>query len=237
MQLKPIGYVRSPIADRKQMPPLGVPAEVEVLPEYAEGLLHIDKHSHLWILTWLHTATREPLQVNPRGAENAVHGVFALRSPTRPNPIGLTAVGVRWREGTRIGVSLLDFVDGTPVIDIKPYLATRDMIYGATSAQIGRPADREAIRASLLMQAEFFGLDIAAPAVEQAAAIVAHFRAEVLGFHDAPGIRVTAPEGRGDLADAFMAMVRVRPGNGSLRFHALPAVWMECAAGRAEYPV
>ena len=86
--LKQIGVVRSAIANRKDLPPLGAPASVELFPEFADGLLHFEKHSHLWVMAWLDTAARDPLQVIPRGlkdqGEAGLHGVFAVRSPARP---------------------------------------------------------------------------------------------------------------------------------------------------------
>ena len=89
--LKPIGFVRSPHRERKQVPRLGAPAAVEILPEFATGLHRLEKHSHLWVIVWLDRAERNVLQVIPRGisertSEN-LHGVFAVRSPVRPNPI------------------------------------------------------------------------------------------------------------------------------------------------------
>ena len=152
MTLTQIGTVRSAIKNRKDLPPLGAPASVELLPEFAAGLLHIEKHSHLWVLAWLDTAARDVLQVVPRGLKDqgdaGLHGVFAVRAPARPNPIGLTAARVVGREGLTIHFDALDFNDGTPVIDLKPYFASRDMIFSATSAQVGRPADIDSVRAS-----------------------------------------------------------------------------------------
>jgi len=214
MTLRQIGVVRSPIVDRKDLPPLGVGASVELFPEFAAGLLHIEKHSHLWVLAWLDTAKRDVLQVVPRGlkdqGEAGLHGVFAVRSPARPNPIGLTAARVVGRDGLTIHFDALDFNDGTPVIDLKPYFASRDMIFSAHSAQVGRPATVEAVRDSARMQAlafcgeESLGLDLG---VE----IMTHFRTEVLGFSDPEVWDVTVPVDRPRLAQTITALTRTWP--------------------------
>lgn len=216
--LSPVGVVRSPISDRKQMTTLGVPAAVEIFEPYLDGLLRIEKHSHLWILAWLEGANRV-IQVTPRGVTEGpegLHGVFAVRSPARPNPIGLTAARVTGLAGNRIELDRLDFVDGTPVLDVKPYFVTRDLIFSARNAQVGRSASREAIREALIMQGEAF---VGRPdaAVDRAADILSHFRAEVLRFEDPPAWRISVPATEPALADAFMAMTRVRLGDGSLR--------------------
>ena len=139
------------------MPPMGAPATIEVLPEFGDGLFRLEKHSHIWVLAWLDRADRSLLRVVPRGVAptdpDALHGVFAVRSPVRPNSIGLTATRVLGVEGLRVDVDPLDFLDGTPVVDLKPYFSSRDLIFSAGNAQIGRPASREALRDSLLSQA------------------------------------------------------------------------------------
>ncbi len=220
MELRPIGVVRSPF-DRTTMPPLGAPAAVEVFEEFAEGLLHLEKHTHLWVLAWLDSANRDALQVTPRGCrgegDKHLHGVFALRSPARPNPIGLSVARITGRDGLRIEVDRLDFADGTPVIDLKPYFVTRDVIFSATNAQIGRPASREALRNSLLMQAMQFHGEIC-PDLERAVDLLTEFRAAVLNFVDPAEIEITAPLSRPHLIDALMGMTRATPGSGSLRF-------------------
>jgi len=154
--VRPVGVVRSGVVDKKDMPSLGAPAAIELFEECAGGLLHFEKHSHIWVLAWLDGAARDALQVIPRGigdpGPKGLHGVFALRSPARPNPIGLTAARVVGRQGRRIEVDRLDFTDGTPVIDLKPYFVTSDLFFSATNAQIGRPANRDALYEALILQ-------------------------------------------------------------------------------------
>lgn len=222
-QLKPIGAVRSPVTDRKAMPPWGVPASVEVFPEFSAGLLRIEKHSHLWILGWFDRGEheREVLQVTPRGVADkspaGLHGVFAVRSPARPNPIGLTAAQVVGREGNTLFLDRLDFLDGTPVIDIKPYFITRDLIFSANGGQIGRPRSREELRDSLRAQATHF-LGSLPPAAALAVRIVEHYRVTRHDMNDPPAWDVAAPLSRPALIDALMGMTRVSPGRGNLRF-------------------
>ncbi|HSF56823.1 MAG TPA: SAM-dependent methyltransferase [Candidatus Binatia bacterium] len=105
---------------------------MEIYPEFEEGLQGIDGYSHLFVLTYFDRLRPEqigPLQVKPRGLvrrgfkleELPLIGVFALDSPTRPNPIGLTLVRFVKREGNRLFVQGLDFFEGTPILDIKGY--------------------------------------------------------------------------------------------------------------------
>ncbi|MCC6589649.1 MAG: tRNA (N6-threonylcarbamoyladenosine(37)-N6)-methyltransferase TrmO [Bryobacterales bacterium] len=219
MACRAIGVVRSPITDRPAMTPLGVPAAVEVFAEFAPALWRFEKHSHIWVFGWLDKVGRDALQVTPRGVkdqgEEGLHGVFSVRSPTRPTPIGLTAARVLSREGNRIELDRLDFIDGTLVVDIKPYLVTRDMIYCARNYQIGKAASREAIRDALLMQAEMYCGEVTEDA-RFAAEHIARFRAEQLGFVDPKAWRFQVPRSRPGLVDAVLAMTRVRFGNGGI---------------------
>ncbi|MCX2727577.1 tRNA (N6-threonylcarbamoyladenosine(37)-N6)-methyltransferase TrmO [Thermomicrobium sp. 4228-Ro] len=136
-QLVPIGIVHSPIADRRMMPPEGVEAEIEVFPEFAEGLLRIEENTHIWVLGWFHDADRARLELVRPEYEPARRrrGVFGLRSVARPNPIALTATRLLSVEGRRLRVARLDFVDGTPVIDLKRYSPSWDCIFAARSSR------------------------------------------------------------------------------------------------------
>jgi len=203
------------------MPSLGVPARIEVFLDYAAGLLRLEKHLHLWVLAWLEGAERDVLQVTPKGVSDrgpeGLHGVFAVRSPMRPNPIGLTAARVVRIEGAWVEVDRLDFLDGTPILDLKPYFASRDLIFSAANAQIGRPASREALRESLLLQALHFHGEFCA-GLALGVRLFEHFRAEVLNMEEPRRLEVTAPLVRACLVDALMGMARVTPGRGTLRF-------------------
>jgi tRNA-Thr(GGU) m(6)t(6)A37 methyltransferase TsaA len=124
---KPVGYIRSPLANCGDAPLQGDegghPAWVEIDPLVAAALQGLKPGDDILILSWLHEARRDTLQVHPRGRKDLpLTGVFATRSPSRPNPIGLHRVSIRTIEGTRINVAPLEAIDGTPVLDIKPVL-------------------------------------------------------------------------------------------------------------------
>lgn len=125
--LWPIGVVQSALMDRKDAPRQGYEgapdAAIEVHPEYQRGLDGVKAGDDILILTWLHQGQRDVLEVRPRrDPRNPITGVFATRSPDRPNPIGLHRVTVRRIDGTRLEVRPLEVIDGTPVVDIKPVL-------------------------------------------------------------------------------------------------------------------
>jgi len=91
------------------------------MPEYEEGLLDIEGFSHLFVIWVFDRADSALLSSNPPSDEFHPHGVFASRSPRRPNPIGLTVVDLLGREGNQLRVRGVDMLDGTPVLDVKPY--------------------------------------------------------------------------------------------------------------------
>lgn len=125
--LHPIGTVRSTLTNRKNAPRQGSEgapeAWLEILPAYLDAIDGLDVNAEILILTWLHLANRETLKVHPRGIpENQLMGVFATRSPDRPNPIGIHPATILEIDGLRIRVSCLEAVDGTAIVDIKPVL-------------------------------------------------------------------------------------------------------------------
>lgn len=125
--INPIGVIRSELTNRENAPRQGdegAPhAWVELMPHVAEGLAGIKAGDELIVLTWLHLAQRNVLQVHPRGRLDAsLIGVFATRSPDRPNPIGLHRVIVLEVVGQRLNIAPIETIDGTPVLDIKPAL-------------------------------------------------------------------------------------------------------------------
>jgi tRNA-Thr(GGU) m(6)t(6)A37 methyltransferase TsaA len=127
MRLRPIGRVHSPLRDRAEAPKQGdegaPEARVEIDSEFAAGLEGIGAGEELLVLTWLDRAGRDVLSVHPRGdLGRPPTGVFATRSPDRPNPIGLHRVRVLAAEGGRLRVAGLEAIDGTPVLDLKPVL-------------------------------------------------------------------------------------------------------------------
>lgn len=123
----PIGWVESPLVDRAQAPlqgDEGAPDAWLVLDQaIGEGFRDLAIGTHLLVLTWLDRARRDVLTVHPRGDLNRPStGVFLTRSPDRPNPIGLHRVSVLAIEGSRIKVSDLEALHGTPIVDVKPVL-------------------------------------------------------------------------------------------------------------------
>ncbi len=125
--LQPIGLIRSELTMLEAAPRQGdegaPDAWIEVTESAAQALHGIAVGDALIILTWFHRAARDVLQVHPRGEiENPLTGVFATRSPDRPNPIGLHRVTVLEISGTSLKVGPIEAIDGTPVIDIKPVL-------------------------------------------------------------------------------------------------------------------
>ena len=125
--LDPIGTVRSRYTDTAEIPK-GPGAQhdaegvLEIRPELAEGLQDIEGFSHLYVI-WVFDRAGAPSLVAHPPSDDRPHGVFATRSPQRPNPIGLTVVELLGRDGTRLKVRGVDMLDGTPIVDIKPYLS------------------------------------------------------------------------------------------------------------------
>ena len=128
MKLRPIGMIRSSIKNRKEAPKQGAEgapdAWLEVKPFAARGYEGISAGDDLFLVTWLHHARRDTLEVRPRSdPRRALTGVFATRSPDRPNPLGLHRVTVRKVSKRRLRVGPIEVIDGTPVVDIKPVLS------------------------------------------------------------------------------------------------------------------
>jgi tRNA-Thr(GGU) m(6)t(6)A37 methyltransferase TsaA len=125
--LSPVGFLHSPLKSREEAPNQGregaPDAWLEVNEMVAEGLEGIAVGDEILLITWFHKAHRDVLKVHPRGDKNRpLTGVFATRSPDRPNPLGLHRVTVLAIDGRRLRVGPLEAIDGTPVVDIKPVL-------------------------------------------------------------------------------------------------------------------
>jgi tRNA-Thr(GGU) m(6)t(6)A37 methyltransferase TsaA len=142
--VKPIGIVRNAV----QKPPRpsydwdNVVSRIEIDPALTEALDNLDEFSHIIVLYWMNRLADEPLpmKVHPRRDPNLpLVGLFATRAPHRPNPIGETTVKLLKREGNVLTVSGLDAIDGTPVIDIKPYLPRNDSVTDARTPPWVKP--------------------------------------------------------------------------------------------------
>jgi tRNA-Thr(GGU) m(6)t(6)A37 methyltransferase TsaA len=124
-----IGRIRTPFKSRAECPknPAESRAEgrVEVDPRFAAGLSGLERCSHVWLLYWMHEARRDLIVQVPAHLGHP-RGTFALRSPVRPNPIAIAAVELVGMQGTTLTVRHVDCLDGTPLLDIKPYFASVD---------------------------------------------------------------------------------------------------------------
>jgi tRNA-Thr(GGU) m(6)t(6)A37 methyltransferase TsaA len=126
--IEPIGVIHSDLSRLADAPLQGdegsYEAWLELSPQVMQGLVGIQVGDDIVVLTWLHLAQRDVLQVHPRGRLDApLMGVFATRSPDRPNPIGLHRVSVLQISGQRLKVAPIEAIDGTPIVDIKPILS------------------------------------------------------------------------------------------------------------------
>jgi tRNA-Thr(GGU) m(6)t(6)A37 methyltransferase TsaA len=125
---RPIGHVRSPYTETSKIPKgLGArhdaDGELEILPEFEPGLTDIEGFSHIFVL-WEFDRSEGYQLFGPTPADGRPHGVFATRSPRRPNPIGLTVLELLGRTGNRLQVRGVDMLDGTPILDLKPYMSS-----------------------------------------------------------------------------------------------------------------
>ncbi|MCU1297613.1 MAG: hypothetical protein JWO91_1891 [Acidobacteriaceae bacterium] len=124
----PIGFISSPYNTKSDIPKgLGAKHDADgvlkILPEFEPGLTDIEGFSHLIVIWEFDRLNGFELLATPP-SDNRPHGVFATRSPRRPNPLGLTTVELRRREGIELHVRGVDMLDGTPILDIKPYLSS-----------------------------------------------------------------------------------------------------------------
>ena len=127
-EMRPVGFIRSHYTDTSQVPKgCGARHEaeglIEMLEEFEGGLLDIEGFSHLFVI-WVFDRAEGFELVGTPPTDTRPHGVFATLSPRRPNPLGLTVVRLLGREGRRLRVAGLDMLDGTPVLDLKPYLSS-----------------------------------------------------------------------------------------------------------------
>jgi len=127
---KPIGIIRSPFSDTIGAPiqpsgARGIKGTIELMPEFAEGLRDLEGFSHIILIYHLHLSTSFSLKVKPF-LDDQLRGVFATRAPKRPNPIGLSVVRLKEIKGNILHIEDIDIVDGTPLLDIKPYVPEFD---------------------------------------------------------------------------------------------------------------
>lgn len=208
--LHPVGYIRSTVQDVDNVPIGGQSAVIEVLPQYADALLRIEEHSHIWVFSWFHKARRDvmttiPARVNP---DLPPYGVFGLRAPVRPNPIGQTLAHLLKVEGNLLHVRGIDAVDGTPVIDIKPYYE-QDIVFSPLTPDI-RPS-------SLQMRREIFLKEALAHHQEECGELLLAVRMALMAEErlrklNSPDIFVRVT-GSPCLADVIQGLTRARLSN------------------------
>jgi tRNA-Thr(GGU) m(6)t(6)A37 methyltransferase TsaA len=135
LSLTPIGLVRSPFvalaeAPRQPYAARGVAGQIELVPgrHLEDAIADLEAWEYLWVLSWLHRARRYRPKVRPPRSDGRRRGVLATRSPHRPNPLGLSVVRLVAVRGLVLDVEDLDLVDGTPVLDVKPYLPWADVV-------------------------------------------------------------------------------------------------------------
>jgi tRNA-Thr(GGU) m(6)t(6)A37 methyltransferase TsaA len=131
IEYKPIGMIRSPFKDVTGMPiqptgARGITGTVKIEPEYADGLKDIEGFSHIILIYHFHLSEGYSLEVKPF-MDDHPHGVFATRAPRRPNPIGMSIVRLIKVKGATLHIEDVDIVDGTPLLDIKPYVPEFDV--------------------------------------------------------------------------------------------------------------
>ena len=138
---RPIGIVHSPFKSRRGTPiqpigGIGVKAEVEIFPDFIEGLADLNGFSHIILLYHFHLSTAYKLKVKPF-LDQAVHGVFATRAPARPNPIGISVVHLLRIDHQTLYVEDIDIIDQTPLLDIKPFVPNFDLRKVESTGWIG----------------------------------------------------------------------------------------------------
>ncbi len=135
--LQPIGIAHTPYQNLRAIPRQGgKPAQIEIFEPFQPALEGLHLSSHLWVIGFFHNADRSVLQARPRKTSTSAkpYGVFAMRAPVRPNPLGLTCARITQIENGSITVERLDFQDKTPIIDLKPYTPGWDLIPSASSS-------------------------------------------------------------------------------------------------------
>ena len=143
----PIGIVHSPFKSPEGTPIQSVAAKgteaiIEIFPQFSEGLTDLEHFSHIYILFDLHLAQKKELMVVPF-LDNKPHGIFATRSPGRPNSIGISVVILDRIENNKLHVKNIDILDGSPVLDIKPYIPQFDVFENVESGWF--PKNKETI--------------------------------------------------------------------------------------------
>lgn len=209
IMIEPIGIVHNDFLKPDHVRVEVSQATIEIFPQYRDALLRLGEHSHIWVMGWFHQARRDILRVIPRiNEELGEYGVFGLRAFSRPNPIGLTPVKLVAIEDNILTVDGLDFIDGTPVVDIKPYYE-QDIIFSPDTPYI-KPRESRMVEQMLFKAA----LNHHQEECEQLILAVKMCVAaeEIFGQLTAPELKVHV-EGSSCLADAIQGICKARLAN------------------------
>jgi tRNA-Thr(GGU) m(6)t(6)A37 methyltransferase TsaA len=217
--VKPIGIVRSAVTQSRDMPLQGVPAVIEIYEEFLEGMSGMQDDTHINVIGWFDKADRAPLMVAPRkiNPELEKRGVFSLRSPTRPNPLSLSATRLLKVEGRHLYVEALDLINESPIIDIKPYSAGWDVVFWARDAHssliVQHTKQAEALAEFVREAYNFHGEKCAAAAV---AAKISYDATAELGVSTRDMCVQLPRQVDPHLADSLIGITRATLGNGRL---------------------
>jgi tRNA-Thr(GGU) m(6)t(6)A37 methyltransferase TsaA len=149
MEVKSIGIIRSPFKGATGTPiqpsmAAGTLGTVEILPAFVDGIKDLGGFDRIWLLYWFDRAAAPKLIVTPY-LDDQSHGVFATRAPARPNPIGMSAVRLLRIEGSTLHVADVDILDGTPLLDIKPYVPQFDHLLSERTGWLGQANSRHRV--------------------------------------------------------------------------------------------
>lgn len=230
--LRPVGTVRCAYTSVDGVPAAGGPAEIIIDASVADALDGLERCTHIIVLAYLHEARRDVLRDCPRkhGPGAVPRGVFAMRTPTRPNPVALTVVRLVARDGRRLTVDGLDLVDGTPIIDIKPYCPGLDAVFSATREGWGSLPARTTTDAREILESDlrrYVGEAALHPDVRATLAAVL-LALERLGVDPRDAQLEVSVSRAGPAIDALMGLcgasfangrLMLRPADGPLAFH------------------
>lgn len=220
IELNPVGVVHCGISEKGLMPIQGVRGQIEIFPPFFPALDGVETSSHLIVLAWMHCGQRDLLRARARkiSVDLPEKGVFSLRSPSRPNPVSVSIVRLLGIPGQGIlDVDCIDCIDGTPVIDIKPYQPGWDCVFSATLHDRSEKIQKmgpAGYREMLIREAVNYHGEWCPGAA--AAVRIAECATRALGGDLArPGIRLFAG-GNPCITDSLIGITAARMGNGRL---------------------
>lgn len=181
IDITPVGHVRCGVKRRHDMSMGGVPSTIDIEPQFRAALTGLKACSHIWVLCWFDQADRTVLKARPRKISSTAkaRGVFAMRSPDRPNPVALTCARLVKIKGLTLTLDCLDAADGTPVLDIKPYSKGIDCVPVAAATDFSakyRKLDDNALARQLAKMARNYTAAITPEVIKALALTLAYIR-------------------------------------------------------------